>query len=460
MKPTPKWSQALLLITTAGPAAISLVSSFAALQYLGVPAFGQWLAWRSLFLLAAIPTPGFNIAQQVLVAEAVASGNVARAARVQRYCDRQAALWVSGFSLITVIATTGYGIRPEKGVCLAILFSGLFVAAYTTSQIIGNKDSVRTVRGGIADVLGGAATILVALTGNLDAYILTMGLRYWLKGATQYSPLPRSVDYTSPDGEDLAKETRRVGLPLMLRAFVRDAAQYGDKPILSMFYSNLIAGVAGVGSILATVAVMFANTATSYLLPVLIGADRSEHARLSRSSLMKVIHAGIVFALFIPIAAWAKHEVGERLDLVALTYFIIAGLSMLSPIVVPWTARGQIWRGTILTGIVIALVGSVMIGFGLFHAPVRIAMAISTFVVFISVGLTLRETEIVPTSVSKALIGSIMAAIGAVGYAWLVQHFHSPALAVGIAVAGTAYGLWAAWGPIKRRWLKPASNEA
>lgn len=460
MSVAPRWSQRLLLITTAGPAAVSLASSLVALKCLGVPAFGQWMAWRALFLLAAIPTPGFNIAQQVLVAEALALGKVGRAFRVQRYCDRLAALWVAALSLITLVATIAYGIRPEKAACLAVLFSGLFTAAYTTSQIIGNKDSIRTVRGGIVDVLGGLATIAVAFSGSLDLYILAMGLRYWFKAMAQYAPIPPGADLTPEPGENIAADTRRVGVPLMLRAFVRDAAQYGDKPILSHFYSNLVAGVAGVGSILATVAVMLANTATSYLLPVLIGADRSEHARLSRSALSKVFHAAVVFALFIPLANWADVEVGRRLDLVALTFFIIAGLSLLSPIVVPWTARGEIWRGTILTGTVIGVVGLIMIGFGLAHAPVRIAMAISTYVVFVSVGWALRETDIVSSSRPMVVAYSILGATVAILYAYAVQHIRGPLFAIVLGLLGLAYGCWAGWEPIKRHMLKLAANKA
>jgi hypothetical protein len=60
---------------------VSLLSSFVAIQQLGIADFGQWLSWRSLFLLLAIPTPGFNVAQQVLVAEARAVGDMVRAYR-------------------------------------------------------------------------------------------------------------------------------------------------------------------------------------------------------------------------------------------------------------------------------------------------------------------------------------------------------------------------------------------
>ncbi len=450
----------MLMVTTAGPAAAGLASSFIAVKYLGLAAFGQWLAWRSLFLLAAIPTPGFNIAQQVLVAEALAKGDTARAHRVQRYCDRQTVVWVLVFSTITLVAAVVYGIRPFKAFCLATLFSGLFLAAYTTSQIIGNKDTVRTVRGGIADVLGAVGTILAAFTGNLNLFILSMGLRYWIKGAVQYAPLPKGLDFTSPEGENLPEETRKVGIPLMLRAFVRDASQYGDKPILGRLYTTTIAGVAGVGSILATIAVMLANTASSYLLPVLIEADPKDHARLCRSSFLKVLHAIIIFALFIPISAEIDPGVALRLDLVGLTYFIIAALSLLSPLVVPWTARGEIWRGTIVTGVVIGIVACVMIGFGLAKGSVRDAMMISTYIVFFSVAWTLRETKIVSMSLLTAFCASMLAATLAVGFSWAVSLNHSLPVAIIVAALGVAYAVVAAWGPIRRRLFKSSPNEA
>lgn len=443
-----KWNQGLLLITTAGPAGVSLVSSFVALKFLGTEAFGQWLAWRGLFLLLAIPTPGFSVAQQVLIAEALASGDAQRADRIQRFCDLRSFAWVGIGAAAIFGVYTALGASAGRAAAVAVLFAGLYLAAYTTSTIIGRKDSARTVRGACADVAGGLGTIVVAIIAPLEAYVAAVGLRYLLKAAFQYGVPSR----TPVAEEDLAEETRRVGVPLMLRAFVRDASQYGDKPIISALYGNLIAGVAGVGSILATFAVMFANTATSYLLPVLIGTDESEHGKLSRSALLKVIHAMVVFATFVPTAAFVNAKVAANLDIVGLTYLLIAGLSLLSPVVVPWTAKGQIWRGTIWTGVVILAVTATLLGFGWAGMPVQGALALSIVFVSICVGLILRSTHVLDGN--PVLIGLAAGAIGAssAGLALLVPVLPQPATGVAAPLLGVAYGAWVL---LRRRAVRP-----
>lgn len=433
-----KWNQGLLLITTAGPAGVSLVSSFVALKFLGTEAFGQWLAWRGLFLLLAIPTPGFSVAQQVLIAEALASGDAQRADQIQRFCDFRSFAWVGVGTAAIFGVYTALGASAGRAAAVAVLFAGLYLAAYTTSTIIGRKDSARTVRGAYADVAGGLGTIVVAIIAPLEAYVAAVGLRYLLKAGFQYGIPSR----TPVAEEDLAEETRRVGVPLMLRAFVRDASQYGDKPILSALYGNLIAGVAGVGSILATFAVMFANTATSYLLPVLIGTDESEHGKLGRSALLKVVHAMVVFATFVPTAVFVNAKVAANLDIVGLTYFLIAGLSLLSPIVVPWTAKGQIWRGTIWTGVVILAVTATLLGFGWAGLPVQGALALSIVLVSVCVGSILRNTRVLDGN--PVLVGLAAGAIGAgsSGLALLVPVLPQPATGVAAPLLGVVYGAW------------------
>lgn len=453
-----KWNQGLLLLTTGGPALISLLSSFLAIRYLGIADFGQWLSWRSLFLLLAIPTPGFNIAQQVLVAEARAGGDLPRAYRVQRFCDSRSLIWVAVTSAAILAVYVYLGASWQRSISIVLLYSGLFWGAYTTSLIIGNKDAVRTVRGGYADVIGGLCTIGAAFTGSLELYVATMGLRYWIKGAFQYAPVPKdALPITAVENDDIPMKTREVGVPLMLRAFVRDAAQYGDKPILSGLFSNAIAGIAGVGSILATVAVMFANTATSYLLPVLIEADPKEHGKLSRSAFNKVFHAMILFAAFIPASEYVKREdIGGRLEVVGLTYFVIAALSLLSPIVVPWTARGQIWRGTLFTGFVIAVVTAMLLCVGFAKQPVELALSGSLVFVAACIGWVLQDTGVITHSRAVAILGSMAAAGAAIGYSFAVDRLASPALTIVMGLLGVAYGLWAVRGPLRRR-LRPAA---
>lgn len=448
-----KWNQGLLLLTTGGPALVSLLSSFVAIQQLGIADFGQWLSWRSLFLLLAIPTPGFNIAQQVLVAEARAVGDMVRAYSVQRYTDSRSLVWVAVTSAMILAVYVGLGASWERSAAIILLYSGLFWGAYTTSLIIGNKDAVRTVRGGYADVAGGLVTVAAAFTGSLELYVATMGLRYWVKGAFQYAPIPKdALPLPVAEHPDIPAKSSEVGVPLMLRAFVRDAAQYGDKPILSGLYSNAIAGIAGVGSILATVAVMFANTATSYLLPVLIEADPKEHGKLSRSAFNKVFHAMILFAAFIPASVYVKkEEIGGELDVVGLTYFVIAALSLLSPVVVPWTARGQIWRGTLFTGFVITVVAAILVGCGVAKLPVEMALGSALVFVAACVGWVLQETDVIPTSRVVAVVGSVLFSGLAIAYSLAVAHFASPVLTGVMAVVGGLYGLWAIRGPLGRR---------
>ncbi|MCC7436067.1 MAG: hypothetical protein IT363_15420 [Methanoregulaceae archaeon] len=448
-----KWNQGLLLLTTGGPALISLLSSFVAIRYLGIADFGQWLSWRSLFLLLAIPTPGFNIAQQVLVAEANAAGDTSRAYRVQRYCDTRSLAWVGVTSVMILAVYVALGASWDRSFAVVLLYSGLFWGAYTTSLIIGNKDAVRTVRGSYADVGGGLATIAAALTGSLELYVATMGLRYWIKGALQYAPIPeKGLRLDAPTTQQINHDTRRVGVPLMLRAFVRDASQYGDKPILSGLFSNAIAGIAGVGSILATVAVMFANTATSYLLPVLIEADPKEHGRLSRSAFNKVLHAMILFAAFIPASVYVKKDdISGQLDVVGLTYFVIAALSLLSPVVVPWTARGQIWKGTIFTGVVISVVTLILVGCGLAKLPVEIPLAGALVFVAASVGWVLQDTGVIPYSRPVAVAGTVGFSGLAIAYSFAVDRFASTGMTISMAVVGCVYGLWAVRGPLGRR---------
>lgn len=443
MSTTPaKWNQGLLLITTAGPAGISLISSFVALKFLGTEAFGQWLAWRGLFLLLAIPTPGFSVAQQVLIAEALAADDPGRAGRIQRYCDVRSLSWVVIGSTAIFVVYLSLGAPWQRAGAVAVLFAGLYLAAYTTSTIIGRRDSIRTVRGAFADVAGGLGTIATAIFAPLEMYVAAMGVRYLLKAAFQYGrPLAASKPSALP-ADDLGEETRRVGIPMMLRAFVRDASQYGDKPLLSALYGNLIAGVAGVGSILATFAVMFANTATSYLLPVLISTDPAEHGKLSRSALMKVIHAMLVFAACIPAAHFVNAKIASNLDIVGLTYFVISGLSLLSPIVVPWTAKGQIWRGTFWTGTLILIVAAILLGFGWAGLTVQGALAICIVLVFTCVGLILKDTEVVRGSSLR--VGLASAAIGgaAVGFSLAVPHLPQPASGVLLPLLGAGYGAW------------------
>lgn len=448
-----KWNQGLLLLTTGGPALVSLLSSFVAIQQLGIADFGQWLSWRSLFLLLAIPTPGFNVAQQVLVAEARAVGDMVRAYSVQRYTDSRSLVWVGVTSAIILAVYVYLGASWERSAAIILLYSGLFWGAYTTSLIIGNKDAVRTVRGGYADVAGGLATIAAAFTGSLELYVATMGLRYWIKGAFQYAPIPKdALPLPLAENADIPNRSREVGVPLMLRAFVRDAAQYGDKPILSGFFTNAIAGIAGVGSILATVAVMFANTATSYLLPVLIEADPKEHGKLSRSAFNKVFHAMILFAFFIPASMYVKHsDIFGHLDVVGLTYFVIAAMSLLSPIVVPWTARGQIWKGTVFTGIVIGVVTALLLGVGVSKQPVELALGAALVFVAASVGWVLQDTGVIPTSRALAVLGAMGLAGLAIAYSLAVNFFFTPWLAIVMAGLGGAYALWAIRGPMGRR---------
>lgn len=448
-----KWNQGLLLLTTGGPAMVSLLSSFVAIQQLGIADFGQWLSWRSLFLLLAIPTPGFNIAQQVLVAEANAAGDSQRAYRVQRFCDTRSLIWVGVTSALILAVYVALGASWERSMAIILLYSGLFWGAYTTSLIIGNKDAVRTVRGSFADVIGGLSTVAAAFTGSLELYVAAMGLRYWIKGAFQYAPIPKdALPLDAVPIDDVPARTREVGVPMMLRAFVRDAAQYGDKPILSGLFSNAIAGIAGVGSILATVAVMFANTATSYLLPVLIEADPKEHGRLSRSAFNKVFHAMILFAAFIPASEYVKRQdIGGRLELVGLTYFVIAALSLLSPIVVPWTARGQIWKGTLFTGFVISVVAAILLGVGFAKQPVEWALAGALVFVAACVGWVLQDTGVIARSRLVAVAGSMAAAGAAIGYSFAVDRLASPTFTGIMALLGVGYGLWAVRGPLRRR---------
>lgn len=454
MKPSgAKWNQGLLLLTTGGPALVSLLSSFVAIQQLGIADFGQWLSWRSLFLLLAIPTPGFNVAQQVLIAEARAVGDMVRAYSVQRYTDSRSLVWVAVTSAMILAVYVALGASWERSVAVILLYSGLFWGAYTTSLIIGNKDAVRTVRGGYADVVGGVATIAAAFTGSLELYVVTMGLRYWIKGAFQYAPIPKdALPLPLAENPDIPTRSREVGIPLMLRAFVRDAAQYGDKPILSGLFSNAIAGIAGVGSILATVAVMFANTATSYLLPVLIESDPKEHGKLSRSAFNKVFHAMILFAFFIPASMYVKQsDIFGELDVVGLTYFVIAAMSLLSPIVVPWTARGQIWRGTVFTGVVIGVVTAILLGVGFTGQPVEFALGAALVFVAASIGWVLQDTGVIPTTMPVAILGAMGFSGIAIAYSLAVNVFFSPRLAIVMSLLGCAYGLWAIRGPLGRR---------
>jgi hypothetical protein len=355
--------------------------------------------------------------------------------------------WVAVGSVAIFAVYASLGAPPLRALAVSVLFAGLYLAAYTTSTIIGRKDSNRTVRGAYADVAGGLGTIGVALLGPLELYVASVGMRYLLKAGFQYHP-PRGAS-SAPDST-LGEQTRDVGVPLMLRAFVRDASQYGDKPILSALFGNLIAGVAGVGSILATFAVMFANTATSYLLPVLIGTEEGEHGKLSRSALLKVVHAMVVFAAFIPSAVFVNAKVAANLDVVGLTYFLIAGLSLLSPIVVPWTAKGQIWRGTIWTGALILAVTAVLLGFGWSNLPVQLPLGISIILVSCAVGLILQDTHVLSGPKLTAIAMATAVGLVSVGYSLAIPMLPLPWAGALVPLLGVAYGLWVVRGKLLR----------
>ncbi|MGE4497249.1 MAG: hypothetical protein AB7E48_05170 [Deferribacterales bacterium] len=320
--------------------------------------FGYWLIWKTACQLTSNISPGFGLAMSVLIPEKSYSR------RVQGlYYDsalKTAKLWLV-FS--TVIASSVmifyYKFSGMTALGLILFWSGLYFSGFTGAVARGNKNGQMLLLGGLCEAVGAVLSIAAAFMHNFELFILSQGIKSWLKTFVQYVPssINRKIGYKTR--LTVLKQITKVGIPLCLKGWVQTAYQYGDKMILGIFFGASVAGVIGLGGLYAMPIIILSSSASAWLLPLLLsGKEKKENMVYKQMFLSLLLSSFLsVFIVFMPLAI---PDSAEHIDVILLAYTQVSLLSAMTIHSTYIISLGRKWLAVLIDLSVVGIVFLIM----------------------------------------------------------------------------------------------------
>lgn len=458
------WRRELLLAAVVVPSAVSFAANAIGARMFGLRLFGLWIFWRSAIQLTANITPGFNVGVTVLLPRHHKSGDRELLETSHWVADRAALAW--GGLALSVAAPVIFHVLDQPATivwALVALWGGTFFSGYTESVARGRRDGPAVLAGSVANAVGGALCILVAIVGSFAGFVWMQAARWWLRGLVQYRPArPREGTVGWTDAREHFLELVQVGFPLTVRGWVQSAAQYGDRLVIGSVFGAAVVGAAGLGSMLALPSVMLASTAGAWLLPILIAGGDDQAETAFEHEIVTIGIAIVGGALLLPLYPYVVPEAAPDMELLVLAYLVVCQLSLLVPILTPMIAAGQIWRAAGLHGLAVSAIAVTIISTGMAGLDPEVALSLAVVVGFAAVGSVVLVIPVEDFKVSRASRGkSVPAGLAVIVVSILYARVSGivsdePVLAIPLGVAGAVLGAVAGW----RVFSRPAVEDA